>query len=100
MVLQRRSYRNALETTGITATAGIGTNLYLAKIAMDIMAKHIPADENGVRIALLDEMSYRGALWAHRPLTDFWRVGKGYAKKLEANGMYTMGDAGQMFGNK
>ena len=77
--------------TGITATAGIGTNLYLAKIAMDIMAKHIPADENGVRIALLDEMSYRRELWAHRPLTDFWRVGKGYAKKLEANGMYTMG---------
>ena len=90
--LAKKIIQEVLETTGITATAGIGTNLYLAKIAMDIMAKHIPADENGVRIALLDEMSYRRELWAHRPLTDFWRVGKGYAKKLEANGMYTMGD--------
>ncbi len=83
---------DVLETTGITATAGIGTNLYLSKIAMDIEAKHIPADKNGVRIAELDEMSYRRLLWSHRPLTDFWRVGKGYAKKLEQNGLYTMGD--------
>lgn len=90
--LAKKIMQEVLETTSITATAGIGTNLYLAKIAMDIMAKHIPADENGVRIALLDEMSYRRELWAHRPLADFWRVGKGYAKKLEANGMYTMGD--------
>ena len=83
---------DVLQTTGITATAGIGTNLYLAKIAMDIRAKHIPADENGVRIAELDEMSYRQTLWSHRPLTDFWRVGRGYSKKLEENGMFTMGD--------
>jgi DNA polymerase V len=81
-----------LDTTGITATAGIGTNLYLAKVAMDIVAKHMPADERGVRISELDEISYRKLLWAHRPLTDFWRVGQGYAKKLEANGMFTMGD--------
>ncbi len=81
-----------LNTTGITAAAGMGTNLYLAKIAMDIGAKHVPADEYGVRIAQLDEMSYRRLLWDHRPLTDFWRVGKGYANKLEAHGMYTMGD--------
>ena len=81
-----------LNTTGITAAAGMGTNLYLAKIAMDIGAKHVPADEYGVRIAQLDEMSYRRQLWDHRPLTDFWRVGKGYANKLEAHGMYTMGD--------
>ena len=83
---------DVLATTGITATAGIGTNLYLAKVAMDIVAKHIPADENGVRIAELDEMSYRRKLWDHKPLTDFWRVGKGYAKKLEENYMFTMGD--------
>lgn len=83
---------DVLYTTGITATAGIGTNLYLAKVAMDIEAKHIPADRNGVRIAELDEMSYRRSLWTHRPLTDFWRVGRGIAKKLEANGMFTMGD--------
>lgn len=83
---------DVLETTGITATAGIGTNLYLCKIAMDIVAKHIPADKNGVRIAELDEMSYRKTLWAHQPLTDFWRVGRGYSKKLEENGMFTMGD--------
>ena len=83
---------DVLETTGITATAGIGTNLFLCKVAMDIVAKHIPADENGVRIAELDEMSYRKKLWAHQPLTDFWRVGRGYAKKLEENGMFTMGD--------
>jgi DNA polymerase V len=83
---------DVLNRTGITATAGIGTNLFLCKIAMDIEAKHLQADENGVRIAELDEMSYRKSLWAHRPLTDFWRVGSGYAKKLEANGMFTMGD--------
>jgi len=83
---------DVLETTGITATAGIGTNLYLSKVAMDIEAKHIPADENGVRIAFLDEMAYRRSLWAHRPLTDFWRVGRGYAKKLEEHGLFTMGD--------
>ena len=80
------------QTTGITATAGIGTNLYLCKIAMDIWAKHIEPDEKGVRIAELDEMSYRRNLWTHRPLTDFWRVGNGYARKLEENGLYTMGD--------
>ena len=84
--------RDVYQTTGITATAGIGTNMYLAKIAMDIVAKHIPADKEGVRIAELDEMSYRQQLWNHRPLTDFWRVGRGYAKKLEENGMFTMGD--------
>lgn len=83
---------DVLETTGITATAGIGTNLYLAKIAMDIWAKRIPMDKNGVRIAELDEMSYRRLLWTHRPLTDFWRVGKGYARRLEEVGLYTMGD--------
>ena len=83
---------DVLKTTGITATAGIGTNLYLAKIAMDIKAKKMPADKDGVRIAELDEMSYRRELWDHRPLTDFWRVGKGYARSLEANGMFTMGD--------
>lgn len=78
--------------TGITATAGIGTNLYLCKVAMDIVAKHIPPDKNGVRIASLNEKSYRRILWAHRPITDFWRVGRGYAKKLAEHGMYTMGD--------
>ena len=88
--------REVLANTGITATAGIGTNLYLAKIAMDIVAKHIPADKDGVRIAELDEQSYREKLWTHRPLTDFWRVGKGYASKLEAAGMYTMGDVARM----
>jgi DNA polymerase V len=80
------------QTIGITATAGIGTNLYLCKIAMDIVAKHIPADKDGVRIAELDEMTYRRRLWTHKPLIDFWRVGRGYAKKLEENGMFTMGD--------
>lgn len=79
-------------TTGITATAGIGTNMYLCKIAMDIVAKHMPADENGVRIAELDEMTYRRELWEHQPITDFWRVGKGIAKRLADHGMYTMGD--------
>lgn len=83
---------DVLRKTGITATAGIGTNMYLCKVAMDIMAKHIEPDKNGVRIAELDEMSYRRLLWQHRPLTDFWRVGPGYAKKLEANAVYTMGD--------
>lgn len=83
---------DVLATTGITATAGIGTNLYLCKVAMDIVAKHIPADRNGVRIAELDEMTYRRTLWNHRPLTDFWRVGRGYARKLEAHRMFTMGD--------
>ncbi len=83
---------DVLETTGITSAAGIGTNLYLSKVAMDIGAKHILADKNGVRIAELDEMSYRRSLWAHRPLTDFWRVGRGYARKLEEYGMFTMGD--------
>lgn len=83
---------DVLKTTGITATAGIGTNLYLAKVAMDIGAKHIKADKNGARIAELDEMSYRRKLWNHEPLTDFWRVGRGYASKLQAHGMYTMGD--------
>ncbi len=83
---------DVLHHTGITATAGIGTNLYLCKVAMDVMAKHIQADANGVRIAELDEMTYRKEFWSHRPITDFWRVGQGYAKKLEAYGMYTMGD--------
>ena len=83
---------DVLNTTGVTATAGIGTNLYLSKVAMDIQAKHIPADDNGMRIAELDEMSYRRSLWSHRPLTDFWRVGRGYAKKLEGHGLFTMGD--------
>ena len=87
-----RLIREVLRETGITATAGIGTNLYLAKVAMDIVAKHMKADADGVRIAQLDEMSYRKRLWTHRPLTDFWRVGRGYAKKLEENGLYTMGD--------
>ena len=90
--LTRTIILDILKTTGITAAAGMGTNLYLAKVAMDIGAKHVPADEYGVRIAQLDEMSYRRHLWDHRPLTDFWRVGKGYANKLEAHGMYTMGD--------
>ncbi|KAE8127136.1 hypothetical protein [Bifidobacterium tibiigranuli] len=78
--------------TKLTATAGIGTNMYLSKVAMDIVAKHIPGDEDGVRVAELDETSYRQLLWAHKPLTDFWRVGRGYAKKLEAHGLLTMGD--------
>lgn len=84
--------QDILSTTGITATAGIGTNLYLCKIAMDIVAKHIEPDKNGVRIAELDEMSYRRLLWNHRPITDFWRVGRGYSNKLEKIGLYTMGD--------
>ena len=84
--------KDILKTTGITATAGIGSNLYLAKIAMDIVAKHVKPNKEGVRIAYLDEKTYRKALWTHIPLTDFWRVGKGYAKKLEDNNLYTMGD--------
>lgn len=88
----RMIVQDVLHTTGITATAGIGTNLYLCKIAMDIYAKHTPADKDGVRIAELNEMTYRQYLWDHRPLTDFWRIGNGYARKLEANNMFTMGD--------
>ena len=88
----RKLILEVLQTTGITATAGIGTNLFLCKVAMDIVAKHIPADENGVRIAYLDEMQYRLQLWNHRPLTDFWRVGRGISRKLEAHGLFTMGD--------
>ncbi len=84
--------REVLYTTGITATGGIGTNLYLCKVAMDIVAKHVEPDKDGVRLAELDEREYRRLLWAHRPLTDFWRVGRGYARKLEANGLFTMGD--------
>ena len=84
--------REVLKETGVTATAGIGTNLYLAKVAMDIVAKHIPADQDGVRIAALDEMGYREQLWCHTPLTDFWRVGRGISRKLEQHGMRTMGD--------
>ena len=84
--------RDVLVTTGITATAGIGTNMYLAKIAMDITAKKMPPDKDGVRIATLDEMSYRKELWEHKPLTDFWRVGAGYLKKLEERHIYCMGD--------
>ena len=90
--LARKILLDVLETTGITATAGIGPNLYLCKVAMDIMAKHIKPDQRGVRIAKLTELSYRRLLWEHRPLTDFWRVGPGYAKKLEWCGLYTMGD--------
>ena len=90
--LAREMIAQVLQETGITATAGIGTNLYLCKVAMDIVAKHIEPDADGVRIAQLDEMSYRRLLWDHRPLTDFWRVGRGYAKKLESHGMFTMGD--------
>ena len=84
--------RKILDRTGITATAGIGTNMYLAKVAMDIVAKHIAPDKDGVRIAELDEMSYRRLLWEHTPITDFWRIGRGYAKRLAEKGMYTMGD--------
>lgn len=84
--------QDVYKTTGITATGGIGTNMYLAKIAMDIVAKHVQEDENGVRIAGLDEITYRKKLWNHKPLTDFWRVGKGIAKKLGDYGMFTMGD--------
>lgn len=84
--------QDVYRTTGITATAGIGTNLYLCKVAMDIVAKHVKPDKNGVRIAGLDEMTYRKLLWTHTPITDFWRVGKGYSKRLEKYKIYTMGD--------
>lgn len=84
--------KEVLNQMGITATAGIGTNLYLCKVAMDIVAKHVQPDSEGVRIAELNEESYRRLLWTHKPITDFWRVGHGYANKLEAYGMYTMGD--------
>ena len=90
--MARTIVREILTKTGITATAGIGSNMYLAKVAMDIVAKHMPADKDGVRVAELNEMSYRRLLWDHRPLTDFWRVGRGYAKKLEHAGLMTMGD--------
>ena len=88
--------REVLYETGITATAGIGTNLYLAKVAMDIVAKHVPADKDGVRIAELDEESYRDLLWCHTPITDFWRVGHGIARRLEGLGCYTMGDVARL----
>ncbi|MCQ3035889.1 MAG: DNA methylase [Bacilli bacterium] len=94
--LAMKMIRDVLKETGITATAGIGTNLYLAKVAMDIVAKHIPADKDGVRIAELDEIKYRELLWEHRPLTSFWRVGRGYVNRLESNGMFTMGDVARM----
>lgn len=90
--LTMKIIHNVLDITGITATAGIGTNMYLCKIAMDIEAKRMAPDNDGARIAELDEMSYRRSLWGHRPLTDFWRIGRGYAKKLEENGLCTMGD--------
>ena len=90
--LALRMIRDVLATTGITATAGIGTNLYLAKVAMDIMAKKMPADQDGVRIAELDEIAYRERLWSHTPLTAFWRVGRGIAGRLETYGIRTMGD--------
>ena len=90
--LATKVVQDVYNETGITATAGIGTNLYLCKIAMDIVSKHTQPNENGVRIAGLDELTYRKLLWSHRPLTDFWRVGKGYTARLEKNGIYTMGD--------
>ncbi len=90
--LAMKMVRDVLAQTGITATAGIGTNLYLAKVAMDIVAKKMPPDKDGVRIAELDEMSYRKVLWGHRPLTDFWRIGSGTARRLEREYIYTMGD--------
>lgn len=90
--LTRMVVRDVFETTGITATAGIAPNLFLCKVAMDIVAKHMPADEFGVRVAQLSVMDYRRKLWNHRPLTDFWRTGPGITKRLEQNGMYTMGD--------
>lgn len=90
--LARKMIQDVLHITGITATAGIGTNLFLCKVAMDIVAKKIQPDRDGVRIAELDEMQYRQLLWNHRPLTDFWRVGRGYARKLEQHGIFTMGD--------
>ncbi|MBQ4068583.1 MAG: DNA methylase [Lachnospiraceae bacterium] len=94
--LTRRIIKEVYKKTGITATAGIGTNMYLAKIAMDIVAKHEEADSEGVRIAELNELSYKELLWNHKPLTDFWRVGRGVQKRLNDNGMYTMGDVARM----
>lgn len=91
-VMAMTMIRDVLKTTGITATVGIGTNLYLAKVAMDIVAKKAPADENGVRIAELNEDSYKYLLWDHKPLTDFWQIGSGKARRLEKAAMYTMGD--------
>jgi len=93
--LTHRLVQDVWQTTGITATAGIGTNLYLSKIAMDILAKRAEPDETGARIAELDELGYRQQLWAHRPLTDFWRIGRRTAAKLEKYGMYTMGDVAE-----
>lgn len=90
--LARKMIKDVLNETGVTATSGIGTNLYLAKVAMDIVAKHVDADSDGVRIAELDEMSYRKLLWNHLPITDFWRVGRGYKDSLDLLGLYTMGD--------
>ena len=90
--LARHIVHEVLAETGITATAGIGPNFYLCKVAMDIVAKHMPPDEHGVRVAELDEHTYRSQLWDHRPLTDFWQIGRGISRKLETNGMYTMGD--------
>lgn len=90
--IAKRIMKDTIKTTGVTSTAGIGSNLYLAKVAMDIHAKNIKPEKDGGRIAELDEMTYRELLWTHKPITDFWRVGKGYAAKLEANGIYTMGD--------
>ena len=90
--LATKIVKEVLKETGVTATVGIGTNMYLAKVAMDIVAKKAKPDKDGVRIAELDEMSYRKQLWEHRPLLDFWRVGKGYAKRLEGAGLFTMGD--------
>ncbi|MBE5790792.1 MAG: DNA methylase [Clostridiales bacterium] len=98
--LSEKMVNEVLKETGVTATVGIGTNLYLAKVAMDIVAKHIPANESGAKIAELDEMSYRKLLWDHRPLTDFWRVGKGYQRRLEKMGLYTMGDVARCSAGK
>lgn len=91
-----RMVRTVFEETGITATAGIGTNLYLAKIAMDVKAKHMPADKDGVRIAELTEESFKQEMWSHKPITDFWRVGRGYATRLAALGAETMGDVARL----
>ena len=90
--LARTIVKDILGHTGITATVGIGENLYLAKVAMDIVAKHLPGDSDGVRIAELDEFSYREKLWSHTPLTDFWRIGQGYAKRLQDLGIHNMGE--------
>ncbi len=94
--LTERMMEDVLRETGITATAGVGTNLYLAKVAMDIVAKHAAPNELGARIAVLDGMSYRRELWDHRPITDFWRVGRGTARRLESRGVYTMGELARL----